>query len=89
MQDYTEHIEYGNLRCYWDPAGEWQRAHGDNKSTSGGKFYLECMKTSGEEPVFRVRVMQGRIVALGPLDLSNKTQPSDDEIVKVLKAMAA
>ena len=54
IQDYSANLRYGNVGFYWDPAGRWLRAHGDGKSTSGGKFFTETMKTSGDKPVYSV-----------------------------------
>ncbi|KAJ5714367.1 uncharacterized protein N7483_011548 [Penicillium malachiteum] len=87
LKHYAEHIQYGNLNCYGDPVGRWHRAHGDNKSSSGGKYHHECMKTSGEKPVFRIRVISGGTVAHGPVDLPDETQPSDGRKVDVLKEL--
>jgi hypothetical protein len=33
--------------------GDWIKAHGDNKSSSGGRYHPETMKTSGDNPTHR------------------------------------
>jgi hypothetical protein len=90
VSDYTGNIKYAGFACYWEPAGSWLRAHGDCKSTSGGYFYTETMKTSGDKPVYRVRVIRlgTKYPVLGPFDMPNESQPSDDDVVRELKARA-
>jgi hypothetical protein len=86
VEDYIGDIEEGNLGCNWDPTGKWHRAHGDGKSASGGKFFTQTMKTSGSPPQYRVRVMQGKSVALGPFGMPGDEQPTNDEVVAELKS---
>lgn len=84
IQDYSANLRYGNVGFYWDPAGRWLRAHGYGKSTSGGKFFTETMKTSGDKPVYSVRVMQDDRVVL-KFEMPGEAQPSDDDVVRELK----
>jgi hypothetical protein len=48
------------------------------------------MKTSGEPPVYRVKVMRlgTKVPVLGPFDMPNVDQPSDEDVVQELKARA-
>lgn len=78
-------MQPGKLECFWDPAGKWIKAHGDLKSSVRGKFFTETMKTTGDKPVYRVRVMEGSSVALEAFEMLNEAEPSDDEVVGELK----
>lgn len=44
------------------------------------------MKTTGDKPVYRVRVMEGSSVALEAFEMPNEAKPSDDEVVEELKS---
>lgn len=88
MQQYIENMKYGSFACYWKPAGKWRKAHGNNKAGTGGVFYTETMQTSGDKTTYRVRVMQGGSIVLGPFEMLQESQPNDDDVVKELKNRA-
>ena len=62
----------------WEPAGTWNRIHGDGKSTTGGKFHLETMTASNG--TYKVRLVGSDIT------LEYATAPSFNTIVTDLKA---
>lgn len=48
MRDYLENLNSGGMSGAWEPVGEWNPVHGDNKSTTGGKWGMAVMTTTSE-----------------------------------------
>ena len=44
------------------------------------------MRTTGDKPVYRVRVMEGGSVALEVFELPTEGEPTDDKVVEELKS---
>jgi hypothetical protein len=61
---YVNSVNLGGFRCYWDPKGVWNKAHGDNMSSVGGVFLSQTMK--GADDMFHARVTKKREIILGP-----------------------
>ncbi|CAI7658095.1 unnamed protein product [Penicillium bialowiezense] len=87
LQDYLSDNQYGKVGCYWQPTGRWHAVHGDSKATSRGISHSETMQTSGEEPVYRVRVIRRGAVVV-EFDMPHEEQPADDDVVAELKDRA-
>ncbi|KAF2771427.1 hypothetical protein EJ03DRAFT_29236 [Teratosphaeria nubilosa] len=45
-RDYVNDINANDLTVLWEPYKTWHRVHGDGKSSTGGKYHMETMKTS-------------------------------------------
>ena|SRR5438034_7464644 len=83
---YVENINKRNLECSWGPVGKWRKAHGDNKSGSKGTFRTQTMKTWGPSPTYRVRVLWGGSVVLGPFHMPNEGEPRAADVLRELKS---
>lgn len=67
----------------WVPEGQWNRIHGDGKSSTNGVFHLETMATSNGS--FKVKLMS-RGSPLSEFDLEYSEEPSFSTIVADLQA---
>lgn len=64
----------------WNPHGQWNRIHGDGKSTTNGVFHLETMSTSTAS--YKVRLVErGSILLTTEYD----EEPDFETIVADLK----
>lgn len=69
----------------WVPAGQWNRIHGDGKSTTNGVFHLETMAASNG--TFKVKIVS-RGSNLSEFSLEYSEEPSFSTVVADLQAMA-
>jgi hypothetical protein len=79
---YLETINLNGFRCYWDPVGSWNKAHGDSKSSVDGAFWTQTMK--GNDGAFYVRVTKKREIVLGPFRFD--TEPTEEEVLERIMA---
>lgn len=84
LKKYVEDIEPSGFACYWTPSGKWHRAHGDGKSSTGGKFWTETMLGSSGD--YKVRVKQGKSLALGPFTIPGSDEPTSEKVVEELQS---
>ncbi len=79
-------IRSRNFDCWWLPKGEWNRAHGDGKSTTNGEYFTETM--GGSDGKYHVRVIYGGSTVLGPFEMPNANgagEPTAEDVVSELR----
>jgi hypothetical protein len=82
IKDYIEDLDAAGMTGNWTPDGHWNRIHGDGKSSTGGKWHMETMKTS--EGAYKVKVVENDSTTVVTLDYGS--EPSFETIVADLKA---
>ncbi|KAJ9225038.1 hypothetical protein DTO027B5_2390 [Paecilomyces variotii] len=86
LEEYIEMIPEDGVRFYWDPRGLPNKAHGDNKSSTGGVFQIQTMETSESPPQYVVSVLyKGGVVIRFSMGTS---RPSDKDVVTEVKKRA-
>lgn len=69
----------------WEPVGEFTRIHGDCKSTTGGKYHIEIMKST--EGKYIAKIVGAPDNSPVEIDDENATvEPSMARVASVLKA---
>ncbi|KAF5634183.1 hypothetical protein F52700_5903 [Fusarium sp. NRRL 52700] len=58
VSDYVNNLDAASMTGTWSPGGTWHRIHGDCKSTTGGKWHMETMKTSSKPPKYKVKLIE-------------------------------
>ena len=89
MKDYLNAIDVSKVTSgLWDPTKQWNRLHGDGKSTTGGAYHIETMH--GSDGVYKAKVVgpggAPSVQASWPAD--THPPPSVSTVIAGLKANA-
>lgn len=71
----------------WSPAKQWNRVHGDTKSSTGGAYHIETIKDSNDD--YRAKVVGATDSSPVTIAEAGAAEPSFQDIVDKLKAYYA
>ncbi|KAI1796100.1 hypothetical protein LXA43DRAFT_1057876 [Ganoderma leucocontextum] len=88
-KEYLDGIDVSKVTSgLWDPTKQWNRLHGDGKSTTGGAYHIETIL--GSDGVFKAKVVgpggSAKVEASWPAGTNPK--PSVAAVIAALKAKA-
>jgi len=87
VKDYLRNIDTASITTgLWDPAKQWNRWHGDGKSTTGGAYHIETMLDSNG--VHKAKVVGPGGGTAVSAEWAAGSNPSVVDVVKSLKANA-
>lgn len=88
MQDYLGDIKTEDLSGgLWTPDKQWNRMHGDGKSTTGGNYHIETMQDSSGKYIAKIAGAPDSSPVI--IAAAGEAQPSFQGVVDGLKAKFA
>src|ERR1700753_1860467 len=75
VKEYLDDIDVSKLTSgLWDPAKQWNRWHGDGKSTTGGTYHIESIHASDGE--YKAKVVGPGGKAVREVSYPSNTTPA-------------
>ena len=89
VKDYLNNLDASKITSgLWTPARQWNRLHGDGKSTTGGAYHIETIH--GSDKVYRAKVVGPGGATKVEVEWAAETEPAPtiQDVVAKLKAQA-
>ncbi|EJF61935.1 hypothetical protein BD309DRAFT_963967 [Dichomitus squalens] len=89
VKDYLDGIDVSKVTSgLWAPAKQWNRLHGDGKSTTGGSYHIETIH--GSDGVYKAKVVGPGGATKVEVEWAAATNPAPTvaTVIAALKAKA-